>query len=330
MGNTQRSEWFHAEHEATDRVSCPKCSKAFIKFEYNIDIEAPEECASCEHYLTNYGKNEIFMCPDHKDRAYCSNCHDIRSEMEIYEQLTSKIKRIPTMRLREQLTEQIRPCLSKMKRKAVIHVDLILSYWLNHQYISGDICSIILSYLKNATMKYKVAKHSDLVNVFGKIWDLLCFDSQPTVRRKTRASERNKGMAYNACSTTFRTHRLQMSERELCKLSDDRMWKKRMAPNIYRMQYNKFRGCDLSEPFFRKVKDQKAIKFPVCRRLGIMMDILADDFKAIHLLLNDWNPSYRMDKVPICIGKGECIIFTIDKCKDSDLFVVMRYNRNDR
>ena len=180
MGNAQRSEWFHAEHEATDRVSCPNCSKAFVRFEYSIDTQ--EECASCRRYFTSHGTREIFMCPDHKDRAYCSTCHDIRSEMEIYGRLTSKIKRIPTKTERDQLVEQSETSLDEMTNGAVENINLIGSNCLNHQRLSTDVCKIIVSYFNTHSYDtIKVAKHPDLVNVFGKIWDLLCFDSQPRV-----------------------------------------------------------------------------------------------------------------------------------------------------
>merc|ERR1712228_41884 len=273
------------------------------------------------------GEERIFSCRKHKKRLLCSLCHEYRSEMQIYEKLTSKIKCIPSYRSRISIQQLLEPSWNKMEREAITNVNLLCSNWLNHESFADDICRIIILYLDTDSMKF--AKHYSLVDVFAKIWNLLCFDSQPSTYRKKKVSKRDKGIAYNEYSTKFRAHRLQMSENELCKLSKTKMWKKRMDPNTQRMQYAEFKSCYFGKPFFEKIDDKIS---EICFLLGKIMYILSDhsdDFKAMHLILNEWSFNDFLGKRPVyCKGKGKCIIFTVDNSQDSDLYAVIQYHAN--
>ena len=248
----------HLNIAALDKI----CNKPFVKCRASDSNVTPVnimgliyKCSSCySGFDENY---TIFMCPIHSNYILCSLCHGYHAEMQIYKILKNRMISMDPKCFKDselvRLTQlSLQQDLESIESSAIEHCNKICKYIYNinmNNYNStfitpqsnsdDEISQIIIRFIGiRDIIKILPLPLSSLVSLFNSCWNSQIIQTTPKLDDRYYSSYPGYKCGFNAYSTTFRLHKLSMTQKEFNKFQSKPMFKKYIKHNSIDVDWN--------------------------------------------------------------------------------------------
>ena len=273
--------------------------------------------------------DNCFMCPEHKHYVVCQLCFGYIIDMRCFGRITSNFisnrQNMNGDKAKDKLTPKgyLPELYRSINESKIQKLDHIFSNLSCHMRIVKEIEQLIFEFFgMNDDESMRFADHGLLFKFMDGLWDKAC--AKPEIGDDTHSF-------FLRDNTIF--YKLDMSKKEFEEIKTDDMYKKYVLPNTKQITLNEFEELKYVERLLIESKDTDSKITKRCNRILNILRILdedkSNDFEFDAMLMKLQNYSYDAHPYwpggpPQGSGKGECVIFTIQKDTDDVIYFVVK------